>query len=150
GEGVVRRDVLERDEKDVHRCLGVDVLEGNAPLIAHHELGGDVAVPDLAKHAIGHGRELCPSFHADVTATSRHAPGARLERTIMTPPRWLFLVVLLPFAALAEPRTYRVAPVSDGSKAEAVVVYSLGTHTQTAQDIRGEVTLDTSTLSGGS
>jgi hypothetical protein len=68
----------------------------------------------------------------------------------MTSPRWLFLVVLLPVAVLGEPRTYRVAPVPDGSKAEAIVVYSLGSHTQTAQEIRGELTLDTATLSGGS
>jgi hypothetical protein len=63
---------------------------------------------------------------------------------------WLFLAALLPVAALAEPRTYRVAPPAEGSKAEAVVVYSLGTHTQVAQDIRGEVTLDPATLAGGS
>jgi hypothetical protein len=62
---------------------------------------------------------------------------------------WL-LGLLLPVTALAEQRTYRVAPPAEGSKAEAVVVYSLGTHTQVAQDIRGEVTLDTSTLAGGS
>ena len=41
--------------------------------------------------------------------------------------RWLLLAALLPVAALAEPRTYRVAPPAEGSKAEAVVVYSLGT-----------------------
>ena len=64
--------------------------------------------------------------------------------------RWLLLGALLPVAALGEARTYRVAPVSEGSKAEAVVVYSLGSHTQVAQDIRGEVTLDTTTLAGGS
>ncbi|HZJ56403.1 MAG TPA: hypothetical protein VFD38_19830 [Myxococcaceae bacterium] len=63
---------------------------------------------------------------------------------------WLLLAVLLPAAGFAEPRTYRVAPPSEGSKAEAVVVYSLGSHTQTAQEIRGEVTLDPATLSGGS
>ena len=64
--------------------------------------------------------------------------------------RWLLLGALLPVAALAEPRTHRVAPPAEGSKAEAVVVYSLGTHTQVAQDIRGEVTLDPTTLNGGS
>ena len=64
--------------------------------------------------------------------------------------RWLLLGVLLPFVALGEPRTYRVAPPAEGSKAEAVVVYSLGSHTQVAQDIRGEVTLDPTTLAGGS
>lgn len=63
---------------------------------------------------------------------------------------WLFFSALLPLVALGEPRTYRVAPAAEGSKAEAVVVYSLGTHTQVAQDIRGEVTLDPTTLSGGS
>jgi hypothetical protein len=68
----------------------------------------------------------------------------------MTPPRWFLLALLLPVAALAEPRSYRVAPVSEGSKAEATVVYSLGSHTQVAQDIRGEVTLDPTTLDGGS
>jgi len=61
---------------------------------------------------------------------------------------WL-VVLLIPLSALAEPRSYRVAPPAEGSKAEAVVVYSLGTHTQVAQDIRGEVTLDTATLAGG-
>jgi hypothetical protein len=64
--------------------------------------------------------------------------------------RWLLLAAQLPVAAFAEPRTYRVAPPAEGSKAEAVVVYSLGTHTQMAQDIRGEVTLDPATLAGGS
>lgn len=68
----------------------------------------------------------------------------------MSSARWLWLGALLPLAALAEPRTYRVAPPAEGSKAEAVVVYSLGSHTQVAQDIRGEVTLDPTTLSGGS
>ena len=58
--------------------------------------------------------------------------------------------MLLPVTALGEPQTYRVAPPAEGSKAEAVVVYSLGTHTQVAQEIRGEVTLDTATLAGGS
>ena len=68
----------------------------------------------------------------------------------MRPGRWLLLTALLPLAALAEPRTYRVAPPAEGSKAEAAVVYSLGTHAQLAQDIRGEVTLDPTTLAGGS
>jgi hypothetical protein len=68
----------------------------------------------------------------------------------VTSTRGLFLLVLIPLAALGEPRTYRVATVAEGSKAEAIVVYSLGNHTQTAQEIRGEVTLDTTTLSGGS
>lgn len=63
---------------------------------------------------------------------------------------WWLLASLLPLTALAEPRSYRIAPPADGSKAEALVVYSLGTHTQVAQDIRGEVTLDTVTLAGGS
>jgi len=63
---------------------------------------------------------------------------------------WLLVGALLPFAALGEPRTYRVAPPAEGSKAEAVVVYSLGSHTQVAQDIRGEVTLDPTTLAGAS
>jgi hypothetical protein len=64
--------------------------------------------------------------------------------------RWLLLAALLPFVALAEPRTYRVAPPAEGSKAEAVVASSFGAHTQVAQDIRGEVTLDPTTLAGGS
>ncbi|HEY3585811.1 MAG TPA: YceI family protein [Myxococcaceae bacterium] len=64
--------------------------------------------------------------------------------------RWLLLGALLPFVALGQPRSYRVAPPAEGSKAEAVVVYSLGSHTQVAQDIRGEVTLDPTTLAGGS
>lgn len=59
------------------------------------------------------------------------------------------LLTLLPALALAEERTYRVAPPAEGSKAEAVVVYSLGTHTQVAQEIRGEVTVDPVTLASG-
>ena len=174
-QGVVREDVLKGHEKHVHRCLGIDVLEGNASLIAHHKLGGDMAVPDLAEHAIGHGRGLCPAFPTDVMAASRHGrracvrgaeagpPGAAgaeparsgwtrdlLGRMPVSSARWLCLGALLPFAVLAEPRTYRVASAAEGSKAEAVVVYSLGTHTQVAQDIRGEVTLDPTTLAGGS
>jgi len=43
-----------------------------------------------------------------------------------------------------------VAAVSEGSKAEAVVAYSLGTHTQTAREIHGEVTLDPTTLASAS
>ncbi len=58
----------------------------------------------------------------------------------------LALALLVPTLAAAEPRTFRVAPPAEGSKAEAIVVYSLGTHTQVAQEIRGEVTLDPVTL----
>jgi len=68
---------------------------------------------------------------------------------LSTTRRWL-LCLLLPATVLAEPRSYRVAPPAEGTRAEAVVVYSLGTHTQVAQDIRGEVTLDTASLAGGS
>lgn len=68
----------------------------------------------------------------------------------MTRASLLLLALLLPAAAVAEPRTYRVASPAEGSKAEAVVVYSLGSHTQTAQEIRGEVTLDPATLATGS
>ncbi|HUM10823.1 MAG TPA: YceI family protein [Myxococcaceae bacterium] len=63
---------------------------------------------------------------------------------------FLALALLVPTLAAAEPRTFRVAPPAEGSKAEAFVVYSLGTHTQTAQEIRGEVTLDPATLASGS
>lgn len=66
----------------------------------------------------------------------------------MSPARCLLLAALVPLAALAEPRTFHVAPAAEGSKAEAVVVYSLGSHTQAAQDIRGEVTVDPATLTG--
>jgi hypothetical protein len=62
----------------------------------------------------------------------------------------LLLALLIPAAAVAEPRTYRVAAPAEGSKAEAVVVYSLGTHTVTAQDVHGEVKLDPTTLASGS
>src|SRR5678816_437460 len=79
-----------------------------------------------------------------------HHPGLRRGHARAVSAPWLLLAVLLPAAGFAEPRTYRVAPPSEGSKAEAVVVYSLGSHTQTAQEIRGEVTLDPATLSGGS
>ncbi|MGZ6163726.1 MAG: hypothetical protein ACXWLS_10380 [Myxococcaceae bacterium] len=58
----------------------------------------------------------------------------------------VMLLTLVPALALAEGKTYRVAPPAEGSKAEAVVVYSLGTHTQVAQEIRGEVTVDPATL----
>ena len=56
------------------------------------------------------------------------------------------LAVAAPTPRSPRRRTYRVAPAAEGSKAEAMVVYSLGTHTQDAQDIRGEVTLDPATL----
>ena len=39
-----------------------------------------------------------------------------------------------------------MASPAEGSKAEAAVVYSLGSHTQVAQEIRGEVMVDPSTL----
>ncbi len=68
----------------------------------------------------------------------------------MSSSRFLWLALFVPALAAAEPRTFRVAPPAEGSKAEAVVVYSLGTHTQTAQEIRGEVTLDPSTLASAS
>jgi len=58
--------------------------------------------------------------------------------------------VLAPSVALAEPRAYRVAAVSEGSQAEAVVAYSLGSHTQTAQEIHGQLTLDPTTLATAS
>jgi hypothetical protein len=72
------------------------------------------------------------------------------DRALMAVARWLLLALLLPLPALAEGRTYRVAAPSEGSKAEAVVVYSLGTHTVTAQDVHGEVTLDPAALASGS
>jgi len=58
---------------------------------------------------------------------------------------WVVLL-LLAGPASAEPRTYRVASVAEGSKAEAIVVYSLGSHTQTAGEVRGEVRTDPATL----
>jgi polyisoprenoid-binding protein YceI len=60
--------------------------------------------------------------------------------------RAFLAVLLLTAPVLGAPRSYRVAPPSAGSKAEAVVVYSLGTHTQTATDIQGELTADPATL----
>jgi len=60
------------------------------------------------------------------------------------------VLVLLPAVAVAEPRTYRVASPAEGSKAEAIVVYSLGSHTQTAGDLHGQVTLDPATLDSAS
>ncbi len=60
------------------------------------------------------------------------------------------LAALLSGVAAAEPRTYRVASPAEGSKAEAIVVYSLGSHTQTAGEIRGEVTLDPAALTSAS
>jgi hypothetical protein len=77
-------------------------------------------------------------------ATSCGTPGASSRLA-----RWLLVTLLLPVPAFAQARTYRVAPPAEGSKAEAVVVYSLGTHTVTAQDVRGEVTLDPTTLASG-
>jgi hypothetical protein len=58
---------------------------------------------------------------------------------------WVVLL-LLAGPASAEPRAYRVASVAEGSKAEAIVVYSLGSHTQTAGELRGEVRTDLTTL----
>ena len=60
------------------------------------------------------------------------------------------VLALLPGLAAAEPRTYRVASVAEGSKAEAIVVYSLGSHTQTAGEVHGEVRLDPATLAAAS
>jgi len=57
-----------------------------------------------------------------------------------------WMLVLLAAPAGAQPRSYRVAPVAEGSKLEAVVVYSLGAHTQTAGEVRGEVRTDPTTL----
>jgi len=64
----------------------------------------------------------------------------------MTLPAAWAALLLLAAPAAAEPRTYRVAPVAEGSKAEAIVVYSLGSHTQVAGEVRGEVRTDPSTL----
>ncbi len=65
--------------------------------------------------------------------------------------RLLLLAALLPPGAMAAaPRHYRVASPAEGSKAEAAVVYSLGTHTPIAQEIRGEVRLDPATLASAS
>ena len=77
-------------------------------------------------------------------------PPSRAVSRIAAVERWLLLGALLPFVAVGEPPTYRVAPPAEGSKAEVVVVFNFGSHSQVAQDIRGEVTLDLTTLAGGS
>src|SRR5215831_8467145 len=149
GHRVVGGDVLERDEEDVHRGLRADVVEGHATVIPHHELRGDLPIPDLAEHAVGHGGDSAP---ADSRTEATRAVTRR--GIVVSPPgacdgdrsrcpgggmgsrsRWLLLCALAPSLAVAEPRAYRVASVSEGSKAEAVVSYSLGTHLQTAQEI---------------
>jgi hypothetical protein len=56
------------------------------------------------------------------------------------------VLALGPLAAGAQTRGYRVASPAEGSMAEAVVVYSLGTHAVKAEQIRGEVSADPSTL----
>src|SRR5215813_8799441 len=55
-------------------------------------------------------------------------------------------VMVLAAPAAAQPRSYRVGSVAEGSKLEAVVVYSLGAHTQTAGEVHGEVRTDPATL----
>jgi hypothetical protein len=60
------------------------------------------------------------------------------------------LAFLAAVPAAAEPRVYRVASVAQGSKVEAIVVYSLGSHAQTAGEVRGEVRTDPATLSEAS
>jgi hypothetical protein len=88
-----------------------------------------------------------PQGHGEIVArvlfeerVRRSPPAGRMTRW------WLVIAALVPAVAASQPRAYRVAPVAEGSKAEAVVAYSLGTHTQTAQEIHGEVMLDPSTL----
>jgi hypothetical protein len=54
--------------------------------------------------------------------------------------------LVLATSVAAEPQRYRVATVAEGSKLEAIVAFSLGPHTQTAVEVRGEVRTDPATL----
>ncbi len=46
----------------------------------------------------------------------------------------------------AETRAWRVAPPSQGTRIEILVSYSLGTHTQTVREVRGQVRVDANSL----
>ena len=48
------RDELLRDDEHVHRCLRVDVVDGNAVLVFVRQLGRDLAVDDLLEDGLGH------------------------------------------------------------------------------------------------
>src|SRR5579871_3997238 len=73
-----RRDVLARDDEDVHRRLRVDVAERDDVVVLVHLGRGQVAGGDRAEEAVAHG---C-SRVARTTSPSTPAP-----RTRSTPPR---------------------------------------------------------------
>src|SRR6266511_943447 len=54
GEVVERRDVLARDDEQVHRRLRVDVLESHDVRVLMDELRGDLPLDDLAEQAVRH------------------------------------------------------------------------------------------------
>jgi len=53
---VQRRDVLARNDEDMKRRLGIDVLERDKILVLVDELTGDRASDDLTEQAIAHRR----------------------------------------------------------------------------------------------
>ena len=53
-------DRLFGDDEYVYRGLGVDVLEGQAEVVFKDDVGGDVAVDDLAENRVGHGLGIVP------------------------------------------------------------------------------------------
>ena len=63
---------------------------------------------------------------------------------------WIAVALLVTAAASAEPQRYRIGSTAEGSKLEAIVVYSLGSHTQSAGDVGGEVRTDPATLAEAS
>src|SRR5262249_53547993 len=102
---------------------------------------------------VGHGGNSARASRAMTTPTHLTRRGIVAEdthRTARLRARCLLLALLLPLPAFAEARTYRVASPAEGSKAEAQVAYSLGTHSVPAQDVQGEVALDPPPLAWGS
>jgi len=58
----------------------------------------------------------------------------------------LILLLLLPMAAMAEPRPYQASPWPGAPGVEVAVPYSFGTHHQAAAVVQGTVLLDRETL----
>ena len=48
---VERGDVLARDDQNMVRCLGVNVMEGDYMRVFVEEVGLDFAIGDIAEHA---------------------------------------------------------------------------------------------------
>jgi hypothetical protein len=59
---VQRSEVLFGNDKDVDRCLRIDVIERYDAIVLENELGRNFVVDNLAKQAIFHFSSLCSSW----------------------------------------------------------------------------------------